>query len=74
MRSLNTTYDGVFASGCLYHLTKAEFTVCLRDIHFLLNRNGVLYLNLKEGKGRDSETNLGLIYLGGKRAIAALKG
>jgi hypothetical protein len=51
MRSLNTTHDGVFASGCLYHVTKAEFTVCLRDINVLLNRNGVLCLNPKEGQG-----------------------
>jgi 2-polyprenyl-3-methyl-5-hydroxy-6-metoxy-1,4-benzoquinol methylase len=74
MHSLNTTYDGVFASGCLYHLTKAEFTACLRDIHFLLNRNGVLYLNLKEGQGEGFRDKPGPNYPGGKRARAALKG
>lgn len=74
MRSLDNNYDGVFGSGCLYHLTKAEFRVCLRDIKSLLNQCGIVYVNLKEGKGQRFRVKPGPKYPGGKEARAALKG
>ena len=32
------TYDGIFASGCLYHLNKPEFSECVRFCWALLSR------------------------------------
>lgn len=74
IRSLAGNYDGVFASGCLYHLTKAEFTACLGDIACLLKRRGILYLNLKEGQGEGFRDKPGRKYPGGQKARATLKG
>ena len=48
-RSIERTFDGIWASACLYHLTKPEFRSCLADFRQLLNPPGVLFLNLKLG-------------------------
>jgi len=75
MRSLNLRFDGVFSSGCLYHLAKTEFATCLRDIHSsLLRTNGILYLNLKLGRGEGFRDKPGPNYPGGRKARTALTG
>jgi SAM-dependent methyltransferase len=51
VRSVDQTFDGIWACACLYHLTKAEFRACLADFQRLLNPQGVLFLNLKLGVG-----------------------
>lgn len=71
---LATHFDGVYASGCLYHLKKAELRSCLHDIRRLLKRHGVLYVNLKVGHGEGFRKKPGRNYPGGKRARVALKG
>ncbi len=44
-------YDGIWACACLYHLKKSEFSVCLMNLHQMLNHRGMLFLNLKLGTG-----------------------
>jgi SAM-dependent methyltransferase len=68
------SYDGVFASGCLYHLNKAEFAHCLRSCHAQLSTKGVFYLNMKEGYGERFEDKPGPSYPGGVEARQRLQG
>jgi len=67
-------YDGIFASGCLYHLTKAEFARCVRSCRKLLSPAGVFYLNMKKGQGERFEEKPGQRYPGGPEAIERLQG
>jgi ubiquinone/menaquinone biosynthesis C-methylase UbiE len=50
-------FDGVWASGCVYHVTKDEFKKVLREIHRVLKRNGVFSFNFKLGEGEGLEEN-----------------
>jgi len=50
-QTIKQRFDGIWACACLYHLTKSEFPLCLKDFHDLLNPDGVLFLNLKLGVG-----------------------
>jgi SAM-dependent methyltransferase len=68
------TYDGIFASGCLYHLKKQEFSKCVRSCRALLSRAGVFYLNMKEGHGERLEEQPGPQYPGGAEARQRLQG
>jgi ubiquinone/menaquinone biosynthesis C-methylase UbiE len=45
------TFDGIWSSGSLLHLTKEDAKVALREAARVLKRGGYLYLNLKEGEG-----------------------
>lgn len=67
-------YDGIFASGCLYHLTKPEFARCVRSCWALLSPAGVFYLNMKEGQGERFEEKPGPTYPGGADARERLQG
>ncbi len=67
-------YDGIFASGCLYHLAKTEFARCLQACHELLSPRGVFYLNMKEGHGERFEEKPGPRYPGGAEARERLQG
>ncbi|TWT03777.1 bifunctional 2-polyprenyl-6-hydroxyphenol methylase/3-demethylubiquinol 3-O-methyltransferase UbiG [Reyranella sp. CPCC 100927] len=68
-------FDGIWASGCLYHLTKAEFIDCIAACRALLAHSGVLYVSMKEGQGeRYEEPTLGPRYPGGDAARALLRG
>jgi SAM-dependent methyltransferase len=49
--SIGSSFDGIWACACLYHLTKAEFRACLQTFHGMLRPRGVLFLNLKLGTG-----------------------
>lgn len=67
-------FDGIFASGCLYHLTKQEFTRCVDCCWALLSPAGVFYLNMKEGRGERFEDKPGPRYPGGAEAQRRLQG
>ncbi len=67
-------FDGVFASGCLYHLTKAEFARCVGACRGLLAEEGVFYLNVKRGQGERFEEKPGPTYPGGAEARERLQG
>ena len=67
-------YDGIFASGCLYHLTKPEFARCVQSCEALLSSAGVFYLNMKEGEGERIEEKPGPRYPGGVEARERLQG
>lgn len=67
-------YDGIFASGCLYHLTKPEFARCVQSCRALLSPGGVFYLNMKEGVGERFEEKPGPTYPGGAEARERLQG
>jgi SAM-dependent methyltransferase len=67
-------YDGIFASGCLYHLTKLDFAQCVLSCRGLLSSAGVFYLNMKEGHGERFEEKPGPRYPGGVEARTRLQG
>ncbi|MEH2559130.1 2-polyprenyl-3-methyl-5-hydroxy-6-metoxy-1,4-benzoquinol methylase [Bradyrhizobium algeriense] len=74
MANLRGPFDGIWASGCLYHLTKAEFVRCVTTCRSLLSKAGVLYVSMKEGQGERYEEILGPRYPGGAEARALLQG
>jgi 2-polyprenyl-3-methyl-5-hydroxy-6-metoxy-1,4-benzoquinol methylase len=74
MANLSGPFDGIWASGCLYHLTKAEFAQCVTTCKSLLSKGGVLYVSMKEGEGERYEEMLGPRYPGGAEAKALLHG
>ena len=67
-------FDGIWANGCLYHLSREEFAQCLLDCLDLLLPQGILYLNMKEGAGERFEEKPGPNYPGGRKARALLQG
>jgi hypothetical protein len=52
------SHDGIFASGCLYHLTKPEFAQCVRSCWALLSWANVFRLNIKEGHAKEAGADL----------------
>jgi hypothetical protein len=68
------SFDGIWASGCLYHLSKAEFVQCVATCKSLPSKAGVLYVSMKEGRGERYEEMLGPRYPGGAEAKALLHG
>jgi cyclopropane fatty-acyl-phospholipid synthase-like methyltransferase len=71
---IGTRFDGVHASGCLYHITRAEFEAFLRDVATVLTREGVFYLNMKLGSGEEVRVIPSSAYPGGLEARQALVG
>jgi SAM-dependent methyltransferase len=74
IRNCGAPYDGIFASGCLYHLTKPEFAQCVESCCAMLSPGGVFYLNMKEGQGERFEDKPGPRYPGGDEARTRLQG
>lgn len=75
--SLGRTFDGIFACGCLYHLTKEDFIQTLQELHAALNPNGVVFLNLLaiyNGLQEEWRSLVPAGYPGGERASADLQG
>jgi 2-polyprenyl-3-methyl-5-hydroxy-6-metoxy-1,4-benzoquinol methylase len=66
-------YDGIFASGCLYHFTKLEFAQCVRSCWAQLSSAGVFYRNMKEGHGERLEEKPGPRSPGGVEARSVCK-
>jgi SAM-dependent methyltransferase len=68
-------WDGIWASGCLYHLSKSEFTECIGSCWNILRDTGVLYLNMKGGSGETfEEAPTDPRYPGGAEAQRLLRG
>ena len=67
-------FDGIWASGCLYHLAKAEFSRCVDDCRQLLSQRGILYLSMKQGRGERYRSVPGPHYPGGPKARKLLRG
>ena len=74
MANLRGPFDGIWASGCLYHLTKEEFVQYVATCRSLLSKAGVLYVSMKEGQGERYEEIPGSRYPGGADARAMLRG
>ncbi len=47
----NNYFDGAWASASLLHLKKKDIPKALKQIKRILKPNGILYINVKEGKG-----------------------
>ena len=74
MASPSQTFDGVFASGCLYHFRRDEFATFVHDVYALLEPGGVFSLNLKIGTGEEYRVVPGDRYPGGAQARRLLQG
>lgn len=54
MRSIGfaeSSFDGIWANECIYHVPKAEFQAVLKEIIRVLKPRGVFPFNLKIGEG-----------------------
>lgn len=74
MDKLEDRYDGVWARGCLYHLTPIELEEWFKTCHALMRARGVLYFSLKEGAGEEMRSVPAAGYSGGEVAIRNLQG
>ena len=74
IKEFHGIFDGVYASGCLYHLTRPEFIEFLLDAPSVMSDQGILYLNMKLGTGNEMKALPGQDYPGGSTAQTALKG
>jgi SAM-dependent methyltransferase len=74
MDSLKGPFDGIYADGCLYHLTRVEFAQWMKLAFEFLAPEGVLYMSMKEGQGEEFVTVPRPGYPGGERARQALRG
>ena len=77
LRELDTlehTYGGIFASGCLYHLTPDEFVEFIAAAATRLDPQGAFYLNMKLGEGVEMRHTPKDTYPGGTLAQQKLQG
>lgn len=74
LSSLTGKFDGVWACACLYHVSKPEFGQCLSKIRSILHPSGILYINLKLGRGECMIEVPREGYPGGSVARAELRG
>lgn len=74
MDKLEGRFDGVWARGCLYHLTPEELAKWFGACHRGMQAGGVLYFSLKEGKGEEMRSVPATGYSGGEIAIRSLQG
>jgi len=49
------SFDGVWASGCIYHLPKRELPQAFREVHRVLKPKGLFSFNFKLGEGEGME-------------------
>ena len=71
---LDGPFDGIYASGCLYHITRSEFSDFLSAAPAIMSDHGILYLNMKMGAGNEIKTIPGKQYPGGSEARTSLEG
>ncbi|NVM04762.1 MAG: methyltransferase domain-containing protein [Candidatus Helarchaeota archaeon] len=60
MRKLNFDndfFDGIWISGCIYHIPKSELNKLIEEFKRVLKLNGVISLNFKLGTGEGMEEN-----------------
>lgn len=53
----NDLFDGIWASGCIYHVKKSNVREVIKEFKRVLKINGVIGLNFKLGKGEGLEDN-----------------
>ncbi len=53
----NDCFDGIWASGCIYHVQKSEMRHVISEFRRVLKSDGVLGLNFKLGEGEGLESN-----------------
>jgi SAM-dependent methyltransferase len=74
IKTLTGPFDGIYASGCLYHITRSEFIEFLSSVSSIMSDQGVLYLNMKIGTGNEIKNVPGKNYPGGIEAQTSLTG
>ena len=52
---VNDFFDGIWASGSIYHVPKANVNVVIEEFRRILKLNGILAVNFKLGKGKGME-------------------
>jgi ubiquinone/menaquinone biosynthesis C-methylase UbiE len=50
-------FDGIWASGSIYHVTKSELKLVIKEFSRVLKDNGILAINFKLGEGEGMEAN-----------------
>ena len=53
----DSIFDGIWASGSIYHVPKYEAKQVIKEFRRVLKDNGVLALNFKLGEGEGMEAN-----------------
>jgi predicted TPR repeat methyltransferase len=71
---LQEIYDGVWARGCLYHLTPLELQEWFKKCFDRIAPGGILYFTLKDGIGEELLTKPSRNYSGGEEARRTLQG
>lgn len=74
IKNLGGSFDGIYASGCLYHINRTEFDEFLSSVKEVLSDRGILYLNMKIGTGNEIKRTPGKDYPGGVEARTSLEG
>lgn len=67
----DNSFDGIWASASLLHITKAEFAEVLKKTYSILKPNGTFFVALKEGEGEKFVTNQGENNLDGVKRFFA---
>lgn len=50
-------FDGIWASGCIYHVPKSDINDLIKEFKRALKLGGIMALNFKLGKGEGLEAN-----------------
>ncbi|MFQ6087882.1 MAG: class I SAM-dependent methyltransferase [Candidatus Methanofastidiosia archaeon] len=50
-------FDGIWASGCIYHVTKSDVRKVIKEFRRVLKIDGIVGLSFKLGKGEGLEDN-----------------
>jgi len=53
----DNSFDGIWASGCIYHVTKSETRKVIREFRRVLKMNGAVAISFKLGHGEGMEAN-----------------
>ncbi|MFX1449895.1 MAG: class I SAM-dependent methyltransferase [Promethearchaeota archaeon] len=57
LRFENNIFDGIWISGCIYHIPKSEIVNLIKEFQRVLKVKGVVSLNFKLGTGEGMEEN-----------------
>lgn len=67
---LDSTFDGVWASACLYHVRKSSLPGVIKSILTTLRPGGVFYINLRRGTDEKLDPHPRSYPIGGPRFYA----
>ena len=56
-------YDGIWACSSLVHINKNELIEVLKKVRMALKNNGILYVALKNGKGKENINGRYFVYI-----------